>query len=170
MGVMDAVGTVVPAMVGSVVEEPVNERPGVIVGSRLGEGVTVSVAVGITGVAVFIGVAVEDKLGLGSEDWDGDGIMVGVCEVVVVGVIVEDWDGEVAGEGVICIVWVRDIQGDEVIDGVTVGVPETVTLGVNVEDGEGLVPGVLVKRGTLGFPGEGSSATSQSAAEFVSTQ
>jgi hypothetical protein len=162
MGVMVAVGIIVPATVGSVVEEPVKVRPGVIVGPRLGEGVTGSVAVGIPGVAVFIGVAVEDKL--------GDGTMVGVCEVVVVGVIVEDRDGEVAGEGVICIVWVRDIQGDAVIDGATVGVPETVTLGVNVEEGEGLVPGVLVKRGTLGLPGEGSSATSQSAAEFVSTQ
>lgn len=101
---MVAAGTVVPAMVGLVVEEPVNVRPGVIVCSWLDEGVTVSVAVGIPSVAVFIGVAVEDKLGLGSEDWDGDGTIGGVCEVVVVGVIVEDWDGEVAGEGVICIV------------------------------------------------------------------
>ncbi len=85
MGVMVAVGIIVPALVGVVVEEPVNVRPGVIVGSWLGEGVTVSVAVGINGGVVFIGVAVEGKLGLGSRVRDGDGNMVGVCEVVDVG-------------------------------------------------------------------------------------
>ena len=161
----------VTVSVGAGVE--VKDGQGVIEVIPVGEGVFVSAIVGdkVAKLCVAVGPAVGVSDGLASEVKLGLGLGFGVS--VGVGSTME----EAVAVGVSCIVEIAVKEGvswsvgDRVNVLVNPGVDVwlLVTARVGVADAEGVFVGVQVGDPGLTFPGEGSSETSQSFSESVST-